>query len=83
VTAGLAIGGASGEGVRHVPWQEQKPTAVAHQKAAGSSTAGTRRPLIAADFTCHACEVSATHGHAAKTDKVKPTKGKMSTRTAT
>ena len=34
VTAGLAIGGASYEGVRHVPWQGQEPTAGAHAEAA-------------------------------------------------
>ena len=77
VTAGLAIGGASYEGVRHVPWQKQEPTAAAHQNAAVAA----RAPVGAALSSRQASHVTpakllAAHGHAAKTDKVKLTKRK-------
>ena len=39
VTAGLAIGGAGYEGVRHVPWHTQKPTAAAGKNAVGAVAA--------------------------------------------
>jgi RNA polymerase sigma-70 factor (ECF subfamily) len=77
VTAGLAIGGASYEGVRHVPWQEQKPTAGVHQKAPVAARAPIGAALSSRQTSrvTHA-KVTATHGHAARTDNVKSTKGK-------
>jgi hypothetical protein len=77
VTAGLAIGGASYEGVRHVPWPAQKPTAVAQQKAA----VAVRAPVHAAVSSRQTsritpAKVSGTHGNAAKAAKDKATKGK-------
>jgi RNA polymerase sigma factor (sigma-70 family) len=77
VTAGLAIGGASYEGVRHVPWQEQKATAAAHQKAAVAARAPVGAALSSRRTSrVTPVKVSATDGRAAKADKVKPTKGK-------
>jgi RNA polymerase sigma-70 factor (ECF subfamily) len=76
VTAGLAIGGASYEGVHHVRWNTQKPAAaaagqnavggVAAPRDAALSPRGPSRVLPAAG--------SGKHGHAAKTDNVKKTK---------
>ena len=77
VTAGLAIGGASYEGVRHVPWQGQEPTAGAHQKAAAAALAPLGVALSSRQVSrVTPANVLATHGHAAKTDKVKLTKAK-------
>src|SRR6266516_1348172 len=77
VTAGLAIGGAGYEGVRHVPWHTQKPTAatataqnavgaVAAPRDAALSPRGPSRVLPAAS--------PGKQRHAAKTANVK--KGK-------
>src|SRR5439155_27386960 len=76
VTAGLAIGGASYEGVHHVRWNTQKPAAaaaaqnavgrVAAPRDAALSPRGPSRVLPAAG--------SGKHGHAAKTDNVKKAK---------
>jgi hypothetical protein len=77
VTAGLAIGGASYEGVRHVPWQGQESTAGAHQKAAAAALAPLSVALSSRQVSrVTPANVLATHGHAAKTDKVKLTKAK-------
>src|SRR4051794_13915889 len=74
VTAGLAIGGASYEGVRHVPWHTQKPSAagqnavdgVTAPRDAALSPRGPSRVVPAAG--------SGANGHAAKAGNVK--KGK-------
>jgi hypothetical protein len=75
LTAGLAIGGAGYEGVRHVPWHTQKPTAAARKDAvvavavprdAALSPRGPSRVAPAAS--------SGKHGHGVKTANVK--KGK-------
>ena len=75
VTAGLAIGGAGYEGVRHVPWHTQKPTAAAGKNAVGAVAAprdaalsprGPSRVVAAAS--------PVKHGHLTKTVNVK--KGK-------
>jgi RNA polymerase sigma-70 factor (ECF subfamily) len=76
VTAGLAIGGASYEGVHHGPWQAQKPTAAAPKKAVVASAV----PVVAApsprapSLVAPASAAGAAHGHAAKNTKVKPKK---------
>ena len=76
VTAGLAIGGASYEGVRHVAWQGQEATG-AHQKGAAAARAPQGVALSSRQVSRVApAKVLATHGHAAKTDKVKLTKAK-------
>jgi RNA polymerase sigma-70 factor (ECF subfamily) len=77
VTAGLALGGAGYEGVRHVPWQGQKPTAGAHQRAAVAVRAPVGAALSSRQTSrVTPAKVAGTHGHAAKTDKVKPAKGR-------
>jgi RNA polymerase sigma factor (sigma-70 family) len=77
LTAGLAIGGAGYEGVRHVPWQAERPTAAAAQNRIGGIAAardgafgsrGTSRVTPAAG--------AGTHGQAAKSKSLKPKKAK-------
>jgi RNA polymerase sigma-70 factor (ECF subfamily) len=76
VTAGLAIGGASYEGVHHAPWHAQKPTAAAPQKPVVASAL----PVVAAPSprapsrVAPASAAGAAHGHAAKNRKAKPKK---------
>jgi RNA polymerase sigma-70 factor (ECF subfamily) len=76
VTAGLAIGGASYEGVRHVPWQAEKPTAAAQNAVGGIAAA--RDPAFASRGTSRVVPAAGpgTHGHATKTKNVDPKKGK-------
>jgi hypothetical protein len=76
VTAGLAIGGASYEGVRHVPWQAERPAAAA-QNGAGR-VAAARNSALALGGASHVAPAAATrtHGHANKTKTVAPKKGK-------
>jgi RNA polymerase sigma-70 factor (ECF subfamily) len=76
LTAGLAIGGASYEGVRHVPWQAERPAAAAQNRIGGIAAArsgafasrGTSRVTPAAG--------AGARGHAAKNKSVKPKKAK-------
>ena len=77
VTAGLAIGGASYEGVRHVPWQAERPTAAAAQNGV-SGIAAARDVVFASRGTSRATPAAGagTRGHAAKTKSVKPKKAK-------
>jgi RNA polymerase sigma-70 factor, ECF subfamily len=76
VTAGLAIGGASYEGVQHAPWHAQKPTAAAPKKPVVASAL----PVVAAPSprapsrVAPASAAGAAHGHAAKKTKAKPKK---------
>ncbi|MDQ2969031.1 MAG: sigma-70 family RNA polymerase sigma factor [Actinomycetota bacterium] len=71
VTAGLAIGGAGYEGVRHTPWHGQKP-----------APAAPARPVLAADpvpvlrGSSRVAPVATpgTHGNAAKIANAKPKK---------
>jgi RNA polymerase sigma-70 factor (ECF subfamily) len=75
VTAGLAIGGASYEGVRYVPWHAEKPTAGAQNAVVGIAAA--RDPAFASRGPSRvAPAASGTHGHAVKTKNVKPKKAK-------
>ena len=75
VTAGLAIGGAGYEGVRHVPWHTQKPTAAAGKNAVGAVAAPRDAALSPRGPSRVAPAASSgKHGHAAKTANVK--KGK-------
>jgi RNA polymerase sigma-70 factor, ECF subfamily len=69
LTAGLAIGGASYEGVRHVPWHTQKPTAAAPQKPVGAVAAPRDAALSprGPSRVAPAAAGFAKHGHAAKT----------------
>src|SRR6266511_2590544 len=76
VTAGLAIGGASYEGVRHVPWHAERPTAAAQNAVGGIAAA--RDPAFASRGTSRVAPAagSGRHGHAVKTKNVKPKKAK-------
>jgi RNA polymerase sigma-70 factor (ECF subfamily) len=73
LTAGLAIGGASYEGVHHVPWQAEKPTAAAAQNGIGG-IAAARDAAFAPRGTSHVTPGAVTPGHAAKSKSVKPKK---------
>src|SRR6476659_2277985 len=75
LTAGFAIGGASYEGVRHVPWQAERPTAAAAQHRIGGIAAG-RDAAFASRGTSRVTPGAGTRGHAAKTKAVKPKKAK-------
>jgi RNA polymerase sigma-70 factor, ECF subfamily len=74
VTAGLAIGGAGYEGVRHVPWQAQKPAAAASQKSVAAA-AGRDNSAIAKPIASRASSSVRTgkHGNVAN---AKPRKAK-------
>jgi RNA polymerase sigma-70 factor (ECF subfamily) len=77
LTAGLAIGGASYEGVRHVPWQAERPTAAAAQN--GVSGIAEARDVVFASRGISQVTPAAgagTRGHAAKTKSIKPKKAK-------
>ncbi len=69
VTAGLAIGGAGYEGVRHAPWHAQKPAAAAPARPAVAADAvlGPRGPVSLAPLAA-----PGTHGNAAKVANAKP-----------
>jgi RNA polymerase sigma-70 factor, ECF subfamily len=73
VTAGLAIGGAGYEGVRHVPWQAERPTAAAAQNGV-SGIAAARDVVFASRGTSRVTPGAGTRGHAAKTKSIKPKK---------
>src|SRR5882762_6026501 len=64
VTAGLAIGGASYEGVQHAPWHAQKPTSTASQKVVVAAP-----PVVALSpgtpSRVTATSVPGVHGHGA------------------
>jgi RNA polymerase sigma-70 factor (ECF subfamily) len=75
VTAGLAIGGASYEGVRHVPWHTQKPTTATAQHTVGAVTAPRDAALSPRGPSRVAPAASlGKHGHTAKTVNVKKEK---------
>jgi RNA polymerase sigma factor (sigma-70 family) len=76
LTAGFAIGGASYEGVRHVPWQAERPTAAAAQSRVGG-IAAARDAAFASRGTSRVTPSAGagTRGHGAKTS-VKPKKAK-------
>ncbi|MDX6370323.1 MAG: hypothetical protein QOG93_1825 [Gaiellaceae bacterium] len=67
VTAGLALGGAGYEGVRHVPWHAPRPTAAAPVKHTAAA------PVSAADNTASAPLRSVSHATAPATH-TKPAK---------
>jgi RNA polymerase sigma-70 factor (ECF subfamily) len=73
VTAGLAIGGASYEGVQHAPWHAQKSTSTASQKVVVAALPGVAlspgRPSRVA-----ATSVPGVHGHGARATQIKPKK---------
>ncbi len=76
VTAGLAIGGASYEGVRHVPWQAERPAAAAQNAVGGIAAArDPARALGGPSQVGHAASIAA-HGHVTKTKNIDPKKGK-------
>jgi RNA polymerase sigma factor (sigma-70 family) len=75
LTAGLAIGGASYEGVHHVPWQAERPTAAAAQNRIGG-IAAARDAAFASRGTSRVTPDAGARGHAAKTKSVKPKKAK-------
>ncbi len=80
VSAGLAIGGASYEGVHHAPWHAQKPAAAASQKAVVAPaalrdpgpSARTRSPVAPAAGPVRP-------GQTAKPTKLEPKKAKKFT----
>src|SRR6266487_4649914 len=75
VTAGLAIGGASYEGVRHVPWHTQKSAASASQKAGVAAAVPPGAALSPrAPSRSGTASISKVHGHGAKTTNAKPKK---------
>jgi RNA polymerase sigma-70 factor (ECF subfamily) len=75
VTAGLAIGGASYEGVHHAPWRAPKPTVAASQKAVvASALPVVAAPSPGAPSRVAPASASGAHGHAAKNTNVKPKK---------
>ena len=76
LTAGLAIGGASYEGVRHVPWQAESPTAAAAQNRVGGRIAAARDAAFASRGTSRVTPGVGARGHGAKTKSVKPKKVK-------
>jgi RNA polymerase sigma-70 factor (ECF subfamily) len=77
LTAGLAIGGAGYEGVRHVPWQAERPTAGAAQNGIGG-IAAARDGAFASRGTSRVTPAAGAgaRGHAAKTKSVKAKKAK-------
>ncbi|MDX6408397.1 MAG: hypothetical protein QOE13_1468 [Gaiellaceae bacterium] len=80
VTAGLAIGGAGYQGVRHAPWQAQEPAAAASQDslvavAAPNWSVMTPRPPHRAVSSL----IPGTKGSAATRLHAKPKKAKKST----
>jgi RNA polymerase sigma factor (sigma-70 family) len=76
VTAGLAIGSASYEGVRHVPWHAERPAAAAAQNAV-VGVAAARDPAFASRGPSRVAPAAfGTNGHAVKTKNVKPKKAK-------
>jgi RNA polymerase sigma-70 factor, ECF subfamily len=76
VTAGLAIGGASYEGVRHVPWQAERPAAAAQNAVGGAAAARDASFVSRGPARVAPAAGSVTHGHATKTKNVGPKKGK-------
>jgi RNA polymerase sigma-70 factor, ECF subfamily len=75
VTAGLAIGSASYEGVRHVPWHAERPAAAAQNAVVG--VAAARDPAFASRGPSRVAPAAfGTNGHAVKTKNVKPKKAK-------
>jgi hypothetical protein len=71
VTAGLAIGGAGYEGVRHTPWHSQKPAAAAPARpvVAGGASIAPRGPSGVA-----VAPTRGGRGNAAKAPHAKPKK---------
>ena len=89
ITAGVAIGGASYQGVRHAPWHAQKPTAAAPKPTAAApkpTAAAPKKAIVASAVPVRAdpsrratsriapASASRAHGHAAKNTKGKPKK---------
>jgi RNA polymerase sigma-70 factor, ECF subfamily len=77
VTAGLAIGGAGYEGVRHVPWHAQKPAAA----VPASAVTGANAVLApGAPLRVPPARTPWRHGNAAKAANAKPKQaGKLKT----
>jgi RNA polymerase sigma factor (sigma-70 family) len=69
VTAGLAIGGATYEGVRQAPWHAEKPAAAA--KKASVAAAAPRNAALSPRSSSRVAPASGAHGHRAKTKNVK------------
>jgi RNA polymerase sigma-70 factor (ECF subfamily) len=78
VTAGLAIGGAGYEGVRHVPWHAQKPVASAPQKAVAADAASNSfvvAPGVRPDLTSRVSPGKKRNAAKARHTKRKRVKG--------
>ena len=73
VTAGLAIGGASYEGVQHAPWHAQKSTATASQKVVVAALPGAALSPGTPSRVA-AMSVPGVHGHGARATHIKPKK---------
>ena len=73
VTAGLAIGGAGYEGVRHTPWHSQKPAAAAPARPA---VAADRVPVLRGSSRVAPVASPGTHGNAANAKPNKVNKPK-------
>jgi RNA polymerase sigma factor (sigma-70 family) len=69
VTAGLAIGGATYEGVRQAPWHTEKPAAAAEK--ASVAAAATHNTALSPRSSSGVAPASAAHGHRLKTKNVK------------
>jgi RNA polymerase sigma factor (sigma-70 family) len=69
VTAGLAIGGATYEGVRQAPWHTEKPAAAA--KKASVAAAAPRNTALSPRSSSGVAPASGAHGHRVKTKNVK------------
>ena len=75
VTAGLAIGGAGYEGVRHVPWHAEKPAAAAQNAVV--RVAEAQDPVFASRGPTRVAPTGPrAHGQAVKARNVKPKKAK-------
>jgi anti-sigma factor RsiW len=72
LTAGLAIGGASYEGVQHAPWHAQKSTATASQKTVVGAPIAALSPRTPSRAV--ATSSPGVHGHWAGTANIKPEK---------
>ena len=77
VTAGLAIGGASYEGVHHVRWQAEKPAAAAAQNRTGGIAAARDVAFVSrGPSRVTPAGGAGARGHSARTKSVKPKKAK-------
>jgi RNA polymerase sigma factor (sigma-70 family) len=74
VTAGLVIGGAGYEGVRHAPWHAQRPAVAAPQRSVVAAAPASRGPSVAGPAA-----TPRSHGSAAKPANANPKADKLKT----